>query len=179
MKNRWLFGVFTAIAVIVSIVLSPASYANGTNPWHSMAQWQRNQAIVSRAYQDNDRKVGVQCKVWVQNVLYSVSGGHVWLPQNNPAPNDWYWQNDQNGHVVGMSIPIQYVQIGWIIQMRLKSGIPHTAIVVGNNGYGITFIDSNWFYLSAPNTVKIHSLTYKEFNDKLESPWSYSVYYIL
>lgn len=180
MKNRWLFGAFTAIAVIVSTILSPASYASGTNTWHSMAQWQRNQAIVNRAYQYLNINVGIQCKEWVRKVVKEASVNHVTIPATSPAPNDWYWQSDYPyNNVVGMSTLAEYMQVGWIIQMRLSTGIAHTAIVVGNNGYGITLIDSNWFSTSAPNTVKTHFLTYTEFYSKLAFSSSFSVYYIL
>ncbi len=169
--------------VLAAFVPLSVSYADGTNTWHSMAQWQRNQAIVDRAYQDLNSNVGVECKEWVRTVIKDASGsnGHVPpvnIPPNNPAPYDYYWQNDPYGNVSPVSMYIRYVEVGNVVQMRLASGTPHTAIVVGNNGYSVTFIDSNWFYISAPTTVKTHSMTYEEFYEKLEFPGAYVVYYM-
>jgi hypothetical protein len=50
-----------------------------------------------------------------------------------------------NNHAVGMNMPIEYVQPGYIIQMKLKSCTPHTAIVYNIGINTISFIESNWF----------------------------------
>ena len=167
-----------AVAIGVNAADAPSAHAYGTNWWHSLSQQQRNQRIVDYANRDVG-KWGGQCKAWVQGrVVFDASGGHVWLPLNQPPPNDWMWYNDANGHAVGMSMPIENVQVGMIIQMKLKSGSPHTAIIAGKSSTGVTFIDSNWS-TNNDEIVRVHSMTFSQFYGMLQSPGSYSVYYIL
>lgn len=175
MKMRALILAMGVMAGVFSI--SMQSYAHDTNSWHSMTQTQKNNALINRAYQDVNT-TGGQCKVWIQNMVYATSGSHVWLPVNNPSPNDWYWVYDPNGHAIGMSTMLEWITPGYIIQMRLDGGIPHTAIVVSKDSAGLTLVDSNWFTQSAPNVVKIHYITYTALYEKLEQPYSFSVYRI-
>lgn len=168
-----------AVMAIAGFLFSPAqSYAHETNSWHGMTQAQRNNALINRAYQEVNTKGG-QCKEWIQKMVYAASGNHVWLPVNNPSPNDWYWVSDQpRWHPTGMSTMLEWITPGYIIQMRLDGGIPHTAIVASKDSMGLTLIDSNWFIQSAPEIVKIHYITYTALYEKLEQPYSFSVYYI-
>ncbi len=148
--------------------------ANGNVWWeNSLNQTQRNQAIVSAAWPYIGRQGG-QCKVWVQNVVYSASRNHVWLPQNASAPNDYYWQADPQWHAVGMSLPIEYVKPGYIIQMRLKAtNGPHTAIVYAV-GRSLALIESN-FLPPGGEMVHVRTIDFSTFKSQVSA---YSVYYI-
>ena len=167
------------LAVALLLVLSSATvFANGNVWWESLSQVQRNQQIVNGAWQDYGKTFDSwngQCKVWVQNMVHynSVSQGHVWLPSNNPAPNDWYWSNDPYYHDVGMSGGIESVQPGWIVQMHLTSGNAHTAVVVYKDSSGVGFIESNWPLGSY--TVHYRYVTFSVFKSQVTM---YSVHYI-
>jgi len=50
---------------------------------------------------------------------------------------------------------------------------PHTAIVVSNNGSGMTWLDSNWV---SANTVGTHDVTFTYFNSNFGS--RYTIYSI-
>lgn len=151
--------------------------ANGSAWWETLSQTQRDLYITERAWQDNGKKFDSwsgQCKVWVQDVVRYASLAHVMLPLNNPAPYDWYWQYDPDGHAIGMSMPIENVTLGRIVQMKFKStGIPHTVIVVGKDASGVTFLASNDPLNSY--TVKTR---YWKFPDFKAAVSGYAVYYI-
>lgn len=157
--------------VAITLLWGGVATAHQTKSWHYLTQSQRNWYIIDSAWQDLG-KVGGQCKAWVQNVVYRASAYHVWLPPNNYSPYDYYWQYDYNGHAIGMSMPIEYVQPGYIIQMRLKSGTPHTAIVYNIGPYSITFIESNWFQ---DETVHVRTLDFSTFRSQVSA---YTVYYV-
>lgn len=148
--------------------------------WHAMTQAQRNQQILNRAYQDNGRYVGLNCKQWVQAVVPSASAYAVTVPPTNSSPNDWYWQHGPYVVQVPQPASILWAQPGWIVQMRMVavSGgfIPHTAIVVSVYGNIITFIDSNYYSSTYPLTVRVHSMTDTEFYSKV-SGYQFTMYY--
>ena len=114
--------------VISTLMLSVNVYADGSSPWHNLQQWERNQKIIDSSYQDINQW-GDTCKVWMQNLVYRASGNHVWLPLNDSS-NVWKWQSDTHGHIVYVneysSIPIENAQVGWIVQMKMAAGNPHT-----------------------------------------------------
>lgn len=146
--------------------------ANGNVWWeNSLNQTQRNQAIVSAAWPYIGQHGG-QCKEWVQNVVWVASRNHVWLPLNAAAPNDYYWQYDYNYHAVGMNMPIENVKPGYIIQMRMRTGIPHTAIVYAVGSTGLAFIESNWF---KDEMVHVRTINFSTFRSEVAN---YTVYYI-
>lgn len=155
--------------MVVSVFYMPTDAVAG---WHEWSQIERNQAIVDRASQDNNSYVGQNCKEWARTVVYSASGGAVTIPSTHP--DLYYWYPDNN--VVGRSGLIQYAQPGEIIQMKLKSGIEHTAIVLAVSPSGITFIESNWYSQNWPNYVFTRYVTFTDFYNQVSA---YSIYYIL
>lgn len=175
--------VLLTIVIFFSFIgLAPADTPwNSTYWWHTMTQSQRNAAIVNRANQYLNQWVGLSCKEWVRKVVYEASGNHVTVPPTSPAPNDYMWQSDPSGQVVGMSMPIENVSVGHIIQMRLSSGWPHTAIVTAKTSTSVTFIESNWDSTPGDNSdayVRTRTLTFSQFYSKLQSSGSFSVYFI-
>ena len=183
MKKIAVFAI-TVVALFAAVNVN----AHGSNSWHNMAQWQRNQKIIQEGLKDKG-KVTDTCKRWVQlTVVKNASNGHVFLPPNNSSPNDWYWGYDSNSHAIGMSIPIQYAQPGWIVQMRLKykdkygriKVNPHTAIIKSKNSSGVTFLHSNWVSKNKVSEDPIPYSKFKAYADggMLAFTGSYTVYYI-
>ena len=87
------------------------------------------------------------------------------------APALYYWYSSSN--VVGRSGPINGAQPGEIVQMKLASGIEHTAIVLAVGPSGITFIESNWHL---DDYVHTRYVTFQTFYNQVAA---YSIYYIL
>lgn len=161
------------LAVASMFILSSATvFADGNVWWEGLTQDQRNFYIVNRAWQDNGTYVGKECKPWVTYVVKSASS-HVDLPSTNPAPNDWYWADDYHYHAVGMSGGIESTQPGYIVQMHLTNGKPHTAIVISKDSAGVGFMESNWPYGTL--TVNYRYVTFSVFKSQVTA---YSVYYI-
>jgi hypothetical protein len=173
------FGIKTAGAVAIGgaaglLVKPKAVEANGNVWWeNSLNQTQRNQAIISAAW-PYIGGYGGQCKTWVQDVVKAASQNHVMLPPNNPAPNDYYWQYDYQYHAVGMSMSIEYVKPGYIIQMKLRDGGPHTAIVYACGG-SLALIESNWLKYTNPLTVHVRTIDFSTFRSQVSA---YAVYYV-
>jgi hypothetical protein len=159
---------FFALALIVS---TTSLYSNSAvaNDWHTWTQAVRNQAIVNRTYQDNNKYVGLNCKQWVRKVVYDASKGAVSIPST--ASNLYTWVSNNN--VAGRSGLIQYARPGEIVQMLLSSGIEHTAIVLAVAPTGVTFIESNW-----DNDEVVHTrfVTFSKFKQQVRS---FSIYTIL
>lgn len=164
-----IIGVLFGLFVSLFCMATPASAG-----WHEWSQVSRNQAIVDRTYQNNTHYVGQNCKEWARTVVYSASGGLVTIPTTQPSPNNYLWYSDPN--VVGRSGLIQYAQPGEIVQMRLKSGLEHTAIVLSVSGTGVTFIESNWYSTAYPNYVFTRYVSFTDFYNQVSA---YSIYYIL
>ncbi len=168
MRKVWL-------AVVMSIMVFGAVrvYADGNVWWETLRQSQRDMYIVNEAWFENGQ-VGGECKVWVQNLVRYISLRHVLLPLNMPAPYDYYWQSDPYNHAFGMSMPIENVTLGQIVQMKFKTGgTPHTAIVVGKDAKGVGFLASN--DPKGSNTVRYR---YWKFTDFKAAVSGYSVYSI-
>ena len=92
-----------ALCILGAMIAAGSAQAFTAAQWHAMTQLQRNQLILQRAYQDNNRQVGLNCKQWVQVVVPSASAYAVTVPQTNPSPYDWYWLPGQ--YVVQVSQP--------------------------------------------------------------------------
>jgi hypothetical protein len=180
-KRRHLFGGILVFVASSILSVSPV-HANGTNWWHSSSQIDRNWYILNRAYWDNNKYVGLNCKQWVQRVVSDASGGHVWLPTTANNGSAWWWNYDSNGHVGQRSGSIYGVQRGDIVQMNWRqnngSWVPHTAIVAWVDSGGIYFIESNWRQPSTEpaNYVNVRYETFSNFQYKTEG--RYSIYYI-
>mgnify|MGYP001591753260 CR=1 FL=1 len=163
------------VLMLVSlVVVSTNSYANGTNWWHNLSQSQRNSAILTRALQDNNTYVGLNCKNWARKVVQDASSGHVIIPATAPDVNGWYWASDSYGHSVGRSGMIEYAQPGEIVQMNWGVGNPHTAIVYSINSSGVYFIESNWQDKAGegPNHVDIRFVSFSNFYSHVGSYFS-------
>lgn len=177
------------IRVIVAIATTCFfNIASADNPatsnlsWHTQPQLDRGMAVVNRALVDNGHLVGVSCKKWAQNVIFSASSGHVWLPLNENPPYDFMWKYDSTGHTVPLGIPIQDAQIGDIVQMKLTSGGPHTAIVVAITSTYLIFAESNWD--STPDIendayAHLRLVTFSKFYSEIYGGGSYMIYRIL
>lgn len=157
------------LVFVVSLSLSSASSALAG--WHEWSQSIRNQAIVNRAAQDDGDYVGENCKEWARTVVKGASGNLADIPSTHP--DLYYWYSDSN--VVGRSGLIEYAQPGEIVQMKLKSDIEHTAIVVGTSPWGVTFVESNW---CTPEclTVDMRYVSYTDFYD--DEVDSFTIYYV-
>lgn len=143
--------------------------------WHDLTQTQRNQAILTRAYQNNEQYVGLNCKQWASAVVASASGNCTTLPTTATSPNDWYWNAGQ--YVSGRSALISTAVPGEIIQMKLAAYPygPHTAIVYSINSTQVTFIESNW---CTPECliVNLRTLSFTTFYGQVSN---YTIYKIL
>lgn len=181
-----------AFALPLMPLLSRSAKAYSQPAWHALSQSQRNAAIVGKAYESTNLQVGKSCKEWVRMVVMSLSGGYpsggVPIPSTRPAPNDYLWEPDGNGNVIGMSLPIGSVPPGYIVQMRIRGTsnpslvFPHTAIVVSNGGGWVRFIESNFDntpYVDSDAYVRLRDTSWEDFNRSLGTPYSsFSVYYI-
>lgn len=144
--------------------------------WHNKTQTQRNQAIRTRAFQNNNQLVGLSCKNWVKAVVLAASTD-ITLPPTCPVPNDYYWQPHQ--YVVGRSGLIEYAQPGEIVQMRLSNGGPHTAIVYARSASAVTFIESNWDLtpeIDSDARVAVRTVPFTTFYNQVSQ---YTIMYIL
>lgn len=143
-----------------------------SSTWHSLTQVQRNQAILVRAYQDNGVWVKKNCKEWASAVVASASGGATTLPLTDPS--DWYWA--ASSYVEGRSALLQVAQPGELVQMKLVSGGPHTAIVYSITSSQVTFIESNWCKPATCLTVNLRTITFATFYSQVSN---YTLYKIL
>ena len=167
---------------IIAFVLFFACGMASAQSWTSLTQAQRNQAIINSGLSLLGSS-GLNCKdfarIAVQNASITAGGPQRNIPSTQPDPYDFMWYSDP--YAIGQSTTMQLAPLGWIIQMRLRSTsqpyyvIPHTAILYSRDANGFTFLDSNWFN---DNTVRLHYMTYTEFDNKLWGPGQFSGYYI-
>ncbi len=175
---------FVVVAVAMACMLGGETTARAQpyqppgHWWHNvMNQYGRNQQIIGRALAQNGQYTGVECKQWVQNVVYSASGGTVWLPQNRPDWMGWYWSEwAQPLWYIPYNGPSYAAQPGNIIQMRWRNNngsvLPHTAIVLSNNWSGMQWIDCNWS--NGDRTVRVHYVSHDQFRQAVG--WNCTVY---
>ncbi|MDO8537093.1 MAG: hypothetical protein Q7R94_02510 [bacterium] len=157
--------------VVAAVMFLVCAVAPARAQWHNWSQGQRNNAIVSRALTQNGAYTGVQCKEWVQNVVYSASGGAVWLPLNQP--NLYQWYPSPNVWAVPYCPSIYSASPGSVIQMKWNS-TPHTAIVYSTTGSGMWWIDCNWNH---DTRVTMHFVSYSQFMSATSNSF-YTVYYV-
>lgn len=134
--------------------------------WHDdMSQRERNEAIADEA-ESRVGDYGGQCKVFVQNVVWSASNGVVWLPQNH-SRYDWKWKSSRDVRRIATDACIR-LKPGYILQaqVRLRSGglSPHTMIVVRTTSSRITVVESNY---STPNRVTRRTVSENAFWNSL------------
>lgn len=160
---------FFAIVFVILVSMLFVAESIAATTWHTLSQSTRNQAIINQTYQYDNTYVGLNCKLWARKIVYDASGKLVTIPST--SSNLYTWKPDNN--VVGRSGLIQYAQPGEIVQMLLKSGIEHTAIVLAVSPTGITFIESNW---NGDEIVHTRFVTFTKFKQQVSS---FSIYYIL
>lgn len=171
------FFMVVVMACAALMCTTPAQAQSSGFWWHNlMTQYGRNQQIVYRALNENGRYTGVQCKEWVQNVVWGASSGTVWLPQNRPDGAGWYWSNwAMPVWNIPYAGPSYAAQPGNIIQMvwRNNNNVtnPHTAIVLSNNSQGMQWIDCNWF---GDRSVRVHYISHDQFRQAVG--WNCTVY---
>jgi len=85
--------------------------------WSGLTQTGKDNAIITRASTDNNSYVGLNCKQWVDKVVFDASKNCVVVP--GTAPAQYYWNVDCSGHILSMSTRIENVNRGDIIQMYL------------------------------------------------------------
>ena len=134
-----------------------------------MSQQQRNEAIIHEGEGVNNSNLGtvsgLECKPWVQKIVYAASKNAVWIPAT--SPNDYQWQIVPGDNVIQVTpttgpIDPLSLQPGWILQLqRTNNAGPHTAIVVMATSSGIVLLDSNYI---ATNTVGMHLMSWASFN---------------
>lgn len=162
--------------------LSGGTAANSTSEfigpihWHDLPQEDRNKCILDYAYRDLGNDVHKECKEWVRSVVQGISSGCSNIPATNSS--NWYWDYSKYVKKCGA---IDQANPGEIIQIRLKNGGPHTAIISGvviednNNSRTvyITFIESNW---CRENFVCERTITMEEFSRQV---MAYTIYRVL
>lgn len=130
--------------------------------WSGLSQVQRNQLIVSRGAQQLGQVSGQTCKEWVRTVVSDASAGAVLLPPTRP--NGWQWYGNVHVRLVAQNACPANLQSGHIVQMRLRSGLPHTAIIHSCGSWGMTWLDANWVNYNNPvGQVALHSITWPQF----------------
>lgn len=127
-----------------------------TDWWKNMWQFSRNWYILTRANQDKDLPVGLNCKEWARKVVLDASKNVVYLPQTSPDSNGWSWNSSAYTQKLQS---IYWANYGDVVQMNLSSG-PHTAIIYSNDLTNICWIESNW---NLDNTVHIRCQTVDSF----------------
>ena len=170
--------VLLAVAAIASLLVLPSAktFADGNVVWTGLTIQQKKTAIINNALSYAIGSFGGECKVWVQNVVYAASN-HVLLPQNNPAPYDYYWQTDYHYHVAPQwGRTIENVERGDMVQMHLTNGYPHTIIILYNDVVSgtIKFRESNVPLGSGKVNERIQ--TYAQFKAAVTG---YTIYWIM
>jgi len=132
-----------------------------------------NDLLLSAAYLDNGKNVGVSCKPWVNKLASFITNGLLALP--SLQANNYTWGPDTGNRVLYRSTAIENVARGDIIQYNVVSqdNLPHTMIVVTKTSTGMFVIHSNW---RQANVVSVDFITFAYFNSAVGS--QYSVYHI-
>jgi hypothetical protein len=169
-KRKMVLSKFSSLVVAV-IAFIMGAVAPAQAQWHNWSQSQRDSAILSRALSQYGVNTGVECKEWVQNLVYGASAGAVWIPQTQP--NQYQWYPSAYTYAVPYCPSIYSAGPGSIIQMKWNSTL-HTAIVYSTTGSGMWWIDCNWGH---DKRVTIHYVSYSQFMSATSNSF-YTVYYI-
>lgn len=160
--------------VLFGIVCTAAGMPLMANLWHGLSQSQRNAEILDVALDQVGNYTGLQCKHWVQEVVFEASDGAVYPPTNK---NNYTWNSHSKVRTLPKPFPINAVQPGHIIQMQWKNRngtvYPHTAIVKSKTSTKMTWVDCNW---NGDETVTTHSVKFTDFNSAVGH--NYNVYEI-
>jgi len=141
--------------------------------WRGLSQATRNQAIIERAWRDNGRYVGLNCKEWARVVVYDASRSVVNLPATMPNASGWYFAPSpylRSLSGIRAAFPGCVVQTNW----KLANGsiTPHTLIVTSSGPSGIGVIECNW----TPLTVTTRFISFTEFE---RQALRYTCYYVI
>jgi hypothetical protein len=156
--------------------------------WHDLSDSQRNSLILGEA-QYEVGGTGGQCKTWIQNLVYYVSGSDLWLPSTVTDGGDSYyyakWVNNQGGSPYcyvawqgTLYCPASFenhgLQPGNIIQFRHDaSGItPHTAVIEEISSNSLQVIDSNWL---SDGVIRRHTISLSWWADHVEAWTAYQI----
>ena len=165
------------IRIITGAVFLLASETASAGGWeYVMTQAGRNTAILAVANTYNGRVLNPnpQCNGWVAQVVLSASsanGTPMALPKT--LSDGWEWEYSPfvfDRKSIGVT-PQQF-QPGNIVQMRLKNGTPHTAIVKSISSSGITWLEENYVAGTVTNT---RFTKFSDFPNEVPSN-NYSVY---
>lgn len=157
---------FTATSTIVTATVATATAF--VQPLPSL-----DDLLLSAAFSDNGKNVGLSCKPWVNKLASVVTNGLLILP--SLQSDNYTWGLGVASRVLYRSTAIENVKRADIIQYNAVSeqNLPHTAIVVTKTPTGMVWIHSNW---RQTNTVSVDFITYAYFNFIAGS--EYSVYHI-
>ncbi|MFH1187935.1 MAG: hypothetical protein V1688_03700, partial [bacterium] len=160
------------VSFLTLLVISMFAVNSACAGWHEWSQRARNEAILNAAYKDinktlyktvNGKKVGVSCKVWVQDVVKNASNGAAVVPATTDTFPYYYWKPSKD--VLSRSGRIESAVSGEIVQMYTTYGL-HTAIVWEISKSGVTFIECNWC-LPACYIVKKRYIDFVAFNKQV------------
>ncbi len=141
--------------------------------WRGLSQATRNQAIIERAWVDNGRYVGLNCKDWARAVVLAASRNVVNLPSTLPNASGWYFASSPYLRPLGN---IRTVFPGCIVQTNWKTSkgvTPHTFIVTATGSAGMNIIESNWV---ATNYVRERFVSFSTFESQVSL---YTCYYVI
>lgn len=144
--------------------------------WRGLSQVARNQAILERAYRDNNVRVGLNCKEWARTVVLDASKTVVNLPGTLPNANGWYFDTSPYLRTVSSirsAFPGCVVQTNW--KLADGSTTPHTFIVAATSPSGMYIIESNWCKPPC-YTVYMRHITFDSFESQVPR---YTCYYVI
>ncbi|MDD5528064.1 MAG: hypothetical protein PHO56_03780 [Patescibacteria group bacterium] len=172
-----------AVASVSGCTITPAMQA-----WNALSQSAKDLKLFSVALYDDGKDFSaskLQCKPWVQKVVFAASG--ITVPGTQSG--DCSWGNDPCGNIIsrGSAAPSDINSMD-IIQMRWRCRLsiggyetgPHTAIVISKDATSMKWIYCN--YVKA-YTVGMHTITFADFA-KFTGPNSgasgtgYTVYHV-
>lgn len=164
----------------VAVLASPADVWAQCRPTSAgLSVAQARSALLREARADIGRNVGADCKNWMRAVVLRAIPGCT-VPSTSPNADGYEWSPSPGW--AGMNAPLENLQAGQILQMRLysPSRTPHTALVSARNRAGFTLIHSNYYSRTRPNTVTEDTFAFADFYARLREPgtggYRYSVY---
>lgn len=128
--------------------------------------------LISAAFLDNGRNVGLTCKPWVSKVVGLATNNMLALPTTRD--DNYTWNSSSDNRVITKNCSIENVSRGDIVQMKMsKNDWPHTAIVAASTPTGMVWIHSNW---QSKKTVSVDFIAYAYFKNTFGQ--DYSVYHL-
>lgn len=128
--------------------------------------------LISAAFLDNGRNVGLTCKPWVSKVVSLATNNMLTLPTTRD--DNYTWNYSPDNRVVTKNCSIENVSRGDIVQMKMsKNDWPHTAIVAASTPTGMIWIHSNW---QSKKTVSVDFIAYAYFKNTFGQ--DYSIYHL-